>query len=431
MKIKTTVAALSAAVTVAGTLALASTSAQAAECKHKIGAVLSLTGSYGAYGVPISKAAQMGVEQVNAARMAASVGCDLAYDVRDSQTQASVAVDAARKMIDLEGVTAMVGPISSGITAPLLSSVTVEKNVILIATASTSSTFTEMGRQGKTKGLFFRTLPADSLQAVATAKLAWDVGYRNPAIIYLNNDWGKHNQAEFKRAFAALGGKIAAAVAFNADQPSYRSEINKALKGNPDSLYLVSQPQDGTKQIREWIKFEGPSKYVFPQGMNDTKFVNTIGPDLLKDGWFMSPGQPDTPSITTMEADYQKRFDLSPKGPGRNSGYDSGVLLGLAMVLSDIQGKDIKGGTLAAHVRAITGSTGEKVYAGVAGLTKAINLLKAGKKIQYVGATGPINFDEYGDVAQPFVGMKFKGGDFSNEMAISLDDVAKVKAMIK
>jgi len=402
-----------------------------AACMHKVGSVLSLTGSYGSYGVPISKAAQMGVEQVNEARKAAGIGCDLEYDVRDSQTQPSVAVDAARKLIDLEGVTALVGPISSGITAPLLTSVTVEKNVVLIATASTSSTFTNMGREGKTKGLFFRTLPADSLQAVATAKLAYDTGLRKPAIIFLNNDWGKNNQAEFVRAFKALGGSVANIVPFNPDQPSYRSEINKAMEGGPDSLYLLSQPQDGTKQMREWIKFGGPTNYIFPQGMNDTKFVNTIGSDLLKDGWFISPGTPDTPSVHTMEADYQKRFDLDPKGPGRTSGYDSGVLISLAMVLADIKGTDIKGGTLAKYIRDLTGSTGEVIYAGVDGFKKAIALLKAGKKIQYVGATGPINFDQYGDVAQPFVGMKFKGGEFVNEKAITLEDVAKVKAMIK
>ncbi len=406
-------------------------SAAYAACTHKVGSVLSLTGSYGAFGVPISKAAQLGVEQVNEARKAAGVGCDLVYDVRDSQTQASVAVDAARKLIDLEGVTALVGPISSGITAPLLTSVTVEKDVVLIATASTSSTFTNMGREGKTKGLFFRTLPADSLQAVATAKLAWDTGLRKPGIIHLNNDWGKNNQAEFVRAFKALGGDIGNVVPFNPDQPSYRSEINKAMEGGPDSLYLLSQPQDGIKQMREWIKFDGPMKFVFPQGMNDSKFVDTVGSDLLKDGWFISPGTPDTPSIHTMEADYQKRFDLSPKGPGRNSGYDSGVLISLAMVTADIRGSDIKGSTLAKIIREITGSTGEVVYAGVEGFKKAIGHLKAGKKIQYVGATGPINFDQYGDVAQPFVGMKFKGGEFVNEKAITLEDVAKVKAMIK
>ncbi len=167
--------------------------ASLAACEHKIGAVLSLTGAYGAHGVPISRAAQLGVEQVNEARAALGVGCDLVYDVRDSNTQASLAVDAARKLIDLEGVTALVGPISSGITAPLLSSVTVENDVLVIATASTSSTFTNMAKRGETKGLFFRTLPSDSLQAVAAAMMAYQAGFRKPAIIYFNNDWGKNN----------------------------------------------------------------------------------------------------------------------------------------------------------------------------------------------------------------------------------------------
>ena len=195
-------------------LLLGTANLSAADCTHKIGSVLSLTGAYGAHGVPISRAAQMGVEHVNEARKQLGVGCELVYDVRDSNTQASVAVDAARKLIDIEGVTALVGPISSGITAPLLSSVTVEKNVVVVATASTSSTFTNMGKRGETKGLFFRTLPADALQAVAAAIMAYNAGFRKPSILYWNNDWGKNNKTEFVEAFKALGGDIAQTVPF-------------------------------------------------------------------------------------------------------------------------------------------------------------------------------------------------------------------------
>ena len=212
-------------------LLLGTANLSAADCTHKIGSVLSLTGAYGAHGVPISRAAQMGVEHVNEARKQLGVGCDLVYDVRDSNTQASVAVDAARKLIDIEGVTALVGPISSGITAPLLSSVTVEKNVVVVATASTSSTFTNMGKRGETKGLFFRTLPADALQAVAAAIMAYNAGFRKPSILYWNNDWGKNNKTEFVEAFKALGGDIAQTVPFNPDQASYRAEITNLWKG--------------------------------------------------------------------------------------------------------------------------------------------------------------------------------------------------------
>ena len=405
--------------------------ASMAACEHKVGAVLSLTGAYGAHGVPISRAAQLGVEQVNEARAALGVGCELVYDVRDSNTQASVAVDAARKLIDLDGVTALVGPISSGITAPLLSSVTVEKDVVVVATASTSSTFTNMGKRGETKGLFFRTLSSDSLQAVAAAMMAYEAGFRKPAIIYFNNDWGKNNQAGFIDAFKALGGEIGNSVPFNPDQPSYRSEITKTLEGNPDSLYMLSNTQDGVKHFRDWIRFDGPQNFIMPQGMNDSAFVDTVGTDLLKNAWFISPGTPANSSLEKMESDFQVRWDATPKGPGRNSGYDAGVLIGLAMVTADMRGLDTSGSTLAKIIREITGPDGEEHYGGVDGLKAAIKAIKAGKNIWYVGATGPIDFDPYGDVATPFVMMKIKDGDYVDVGGISLEEVSEVKAKVR
>ena len=402
-----------------------------AACKHKVGAVLSLTGAYGAHGVPISRAAQLGVEQVNEARAALGVGCDLVYDVRDSNTQASLAVDAARKLIDLEGVTALVGPISSGITAPLLSSVTVENDVLVVATASTSSTFTQMAKRGETKGLFFRTLSSDSLQAVAAAMMAYEAGFRKPAIIYFNNDWGKNNQAGFIDAFKALGGEIGNSVAFNPDQPSYRSEITKTLEDNPDSLYMLSNTQDGVKHFRDWIRFDGPQNFIMPQGMNDSAFVDTVGEELLKNAWFISPGTPANSSLEKMESDFQVRWDATPKGPGRNSGYDAGVLIGLAMVTADMRGLDTSGPTLAKIVREITGPDGEEHYGGVDGLKAAIKAIESGKNIWYVGATGPIDFDPYGDVAGPFVMMKIKDGDYVEVGGISLEEVSQVKAKVR
>jgi ABC-type branched-subunit amino acid transport system substrate-binding protein len=431
MKTRALLAPFAVAGAVLAASALTATGAQAQNCSHTIGAVLSLTGSYGAFGVPISRAAQLGVEQVNEARAKVGVGCALKYDVRDSQTQPSVAVDAAQKLIDIDGVQAIVGPISSGITGPLLTSVTVDKGAVMVVTASTSSTFTTMSREGKTKGLFFRTLPADSLQAVATAKMAHDAGFRKVAIIHLNNDWGKNNQAEFVNAFKALGGEIANVVPFNPDQPSYRSEVNKAMEGKPDALYLLSQPQDGSKQMRDWISLGGPSGFVFPQGMNDQKFVGTVGEEAVKNGWFISPASPDTPSFQTVNADIQACCDLTiDGGPGRTSGYDSGALLALANVAADIKGIKATGANLAELIREITGPEGEPVYAGVKGFEEAIKKLKDGKDIAYIGVTGPIQFDKYGDVSAAFSAQQYRDGAFKEQKSISLEDVNKIKAMV-
>ena len=431
MKIRSHLTALALAGAFSVSTAVVAPAAFAADCTRTIGSVLSLTGSFAAFGVPISRAAQLAVEQVEAARAALGVGCALTYDVRDSQSQPSVAVDAASKLIDIDGIQALVGPISSGITGPLLTSVTVEKGVLLIATASTSPTFTRMAREGKTKGLFFRTLPADSLQAVATSKMAYDAGFRKVAIIYLNNDWGKNNQAEFKRSLETLGGAVGNIVPYNQDQPSYRSEVTKALEGEPDALYLLSTPQDGSKQLRDWIRFGGASGLVFAQGMNDPAFVETVGEAALADGWFISPASPLTPSFQTVNADIQACCDLTiDGGPGRTSGYDSSALLALSTVMADISGMDGTGTELAGIVREITGPEGEVFHAGVEGFKQALKMYSEGKDLAYVGVTGPVVFDRNGDVSASFAALQYQGGEFVEKKAISLEEVNEIKAMI-
>ena len=61
---------------------------------------------------------------------------------------------------------------------------------------------------------------------------------------------------------------------------------------------------------------------------------------------------------------------------------------------------------------------------------KAIALLNEGKKIRYIGATGPVDFDPFGDVAVPFVGTQLKDGGFVDVLSISLEEVQAVKAKV-
>ena len=52
-------------------------------------------------------------------------------------------------------------------------------------------------------------------------------------------------------------------------------------------------------------------------------------------------------------------------------------------------------------IRKVTNPKGEKVYAGVAEFKRAVKLLGEGKAIQYIGASGPLQFDKNGDIAAP------------------------------
>jgi branched-chain amino acid transport system substrate-binding protein len=408
----------------AASVACAALATTAQACPAKVGATMSLTGSYSTFGTPISQAAQLAIEQITEAGWKVGDCSKLEYVVRDDQTQPSVGVDAARRLVDLDGVAAIVGPINSGVTGPILSSVTVEKGVLMIASASTSPTFTEMGKQGKTQGLFFRALPSDALQGVAAAKLAIDAGFKKLAIVNLNNDWGNNISKQFATTYKALGGTITGHVTYNAEQPSYRAEVNKALEGKPDSAFIVSSVIDGGKILRDWIALGGPQLFVFPLGMNDQKLIDAIGGQYLTNAWFLTPGQPEPNSLKQFREAYEKRWNSSAVGPGRDSGYDAAALIALAMYSAKTY-KD--GRKIAEHVYKVTDPAGEPIYANTDGYRKALKLLNEGKPIRYVGATGAMTFDKYGDVTTPFVGWGVDGNKLVQKKSLTREEVSEIK----
>src|SRR5574337_353906 len=366
-----------------------------AACSTTVGAVMSLTGSLGVLGQQIAKGAELGVADLNSA--GGVNGCEAKLSLLDDQTSPSVGVDAAKKLVDVQQVPAIVGALSSGVSAAILTSVTAPGKVVQISPASTSPTFTEMAEQGKTGGYWFRTTPSDALQGVAMAKVAHDAGLKKIAVMYLNNPYGKSLTKEFATAFTRLGGTVTQNVVYNPSQPSYRAEVGKASSPAPDALFLVGYPGDGTTITREWIAAGGPQKFLFPDGLESQDFVNDVGTQYMKSVRGTAPGSDKTPSLATFQSEYQTKFGSLPTQAYIPNAYDATVLIGLAIE----QARSDKGPAIRDAIRKVTDPKGEKIYAGAAELKKAAQLLAQGKAIQYVGATGPLQFDKNGDIAAP------------------------------
>ncbi len=80
------------------------------------------------------------------------------------------------------------------------------------------------GREGKTNGVFFRTITSDALQGTAAAKYAIDQGLKKIAIINVNNDFGVNMVKEFSAAYTKLGGVITSTTPYNEKQASYSAK---------------------------------------------------------------------------------------------------------------------------------------------------------------------------------------------------------------
>jgi len=392
------------------------------KCTTTIGSVMSLTGSLGALGQEIAKGAQLAIADLNAA--GGVNGCQLALSLLDDQTSPSVGVDAARRLVDVQRVPAIVGALGSGVSAAILTSVTAGSNVVQISPSSTSPTFTELAGQGRTHGYWFRTCPSDALQGVAMARLAADAGIRRVAVLYLNNAYGQGLSREFIQAFEKAGGSITQNVVYNPSQASYRSEVNKAMNPKPDALFLIGYPGDGTTIAREWIGGGGPQKFLLPDGLQSQDFVNDVGAQYLKEVYGTAAGSVDTPSLELFTNEYQARYGAMPAQPYITNAYDATVLIGLAMALS----KANDANAIRDGIRRVTDPKGEKVYAGVDSLKKALQLAGDGKAIQYIGASGPLQFDDNGDIDAPMVVWNVQDGKVTPTGMVGVEEIRKMRA---
>jgi branched-chain amino acid transport system substrate-binding protein len=406
-------------------LAAASGLSQAADCEVTVGVVMELTGPAGEYGQAGAKSVEMAFRDINDAGGVMD-GCKLVTDTRDSQSQGNVAVDAATQLVQVKKVPVVIGGIISSVSIPILTSVTGPAKVVQVSPASSSPTLTALGREGKTNGVFFRTITSDALQGVAAAKYALDQGFKKLSVIHVNNDFGVNMVKEFSNAYKALGGEIVSVTPYNEKQPSYQAEVTAAMAGGPDGLYLISYPVDGATIARQWISQGGVPKFLLNDGMNSPEFVKSVGAQHLDNAYGTSSGTNPTPSTDYFTKNYKEFSGIEPSNPAADRAYDAGAIVGLAIA----QAGKADPAAIKEAIPKILDPNGEVIHAGKEGFAKALQLIKEGKPIKYEGVIGPISFDQYGDITGPFRLWRIQNGEVTTVGEMTTADVDAIKAKI-
>ncbi len=415
---------VTSATAMAVALCLGAGAAQAQDCTITVGSVMSLTGSAGQFGQAASKSIELAFRDINQAGGVA--GCTIEADFRDAQTQGSVAVDAARQLVDVGGVPVIIGGIISSVSMPILTSVTAPSGVVQVSPASSSPSFTTLAEEGQTGGYWFRTITSDALQGVAAAQYAIDTGLTNLAIIHVNNDFGVNMVREFSRAYEALGGTITTVTPYNQDQSSYAPEVTEGLSGDPQALYLVAYPGDGTTVARTWISQGGPQTFLLNDGMNSADFINDVGAQYLDNAYGTSSGTVETPSTEYFAAEYGKFSDFDWQAPAADRAYDAAAIVALAIAHAGSAESD----AIRDSIRAVVDPNGETIYAGPDQFAKALELLGNGAPIRYVGVIGPVGFDSLGDISGPFRLWRIQNGEVVTTGEMTTDDVDAIKTAI-
>ena len=217
----------------------------------RIGSLTPITGAGSPYGPGMQQAIRLAVDEVNAAGGAG--GRKLELFTEDDQTKPDAAVLAAKKLIEVNKVQAVLGTWASGVTLAVMpltdAAGIIQMNVSGAPAISTLDT----------KDLVWRFQATNDRFGAAFAEICTKRGFKRPATMAFNNASGLGNVEGFTKAWEKRGGKVAAHVTYEPSRPSYRSELQKILAAKPDVLFVggASEPTAlVVKQARE-LGFKG------------------------------------------------------------------------------------------------------------------------------------------------------------------------------
>ncbi|WP_310410458.1 ABC transporter substrate-binding protein [Chamaesiphon sp. OTE_8_metabat_110] len=360
----------------------------------KIGSLLSNTGDLASIAQPLPNAIKMAVDTVNGC--GGINGAPVTLVSEDDQSDPSAGTAAMTKLSEVDRVAGVVGAFGSGISTAA-ADVAVRNKVMIVSPGSTSPIFTTRAKEGKYSGYWARTAPPDTYQAQAMAQLAIKRGFKTVATIAINNDYGVGFEKEFVTAFKKLGGTVtneANPTRYDAKGTTFSSEVKAAFTGKPQAIAALVYPDTGSILLKDAYE-QGLSKGVtimLPDGAYSPKFPDQVGKD--KDNKFILAGAIGTVPGAHGKAleDFNKKWTATgkPLTAYLQHSWDAAALIMLAAQSA----KTNTGEGIASKIREVAGGSGQEV----SDLCEAITLLKAGKKINYQGASGNVDLDAQGDV---------------------------------
>lgn len=367
----------------------------------KLGFLGGFTGPIESLTPPIFDAAKLAVSEVNA--QGGILGGSLSIVSADTTcADATAAANAADKEVNTDHVTAIVGALCSGATISAANNAAIPGNVVMISPASTSPALTTL----KDNDLVFRTAPSDAYQGEVMARLLMSKGIKEIAITYVNNDYGKGFADALEAAYTADGGKVAAKEAHEEGKADYRAELGSLAASGAQNLVILAYANgSGQTVLRQAVESGDFKIFVGGDGMVGDEALKGINPKSVEGMIATKPGTPDIPGAA-IYAKLAKDAGLDPTAVFAPQAYDAAFILALAI---EKNGSAKREG-LSKAVREVSSAPGEVILPGE--WAKALAAIKAGKDINYEGASGQHEFDAAGDVPGSIVEMAVKDGKF-------------------
>jgi branched-chain amino acid transport system substrate-binding protein len=213
----------------------------------RIGAIVELTGDMPAVGASSRNAAELAVNEANAAGGVTVAGKTYRIEllVEDNAAKPDQSAAAASKLITQDEVLAIVGP-NASLGAIPAAEIAEANQTLLITPWSTNPKTTIDTRTGQPKKYVFRACFTDPFQGQVLARFITEkLGAKTAAVLYDVASEAPKSQAElFRATFGELGGSVVAFETYTTGDRDFSAQLTKIKKANPDVLFLPAYYND-------------------------------------------------------------------------------------------------------------------------------------------------------------------------------------------
>jgi branched-chain amino acid transport system substrate-binding protein len=284
-------------------------------------------------------------------------------------------VTIMNKLVNVDKVDMIVGGTCSSTTiaaAPIAES----SKTVMISPVSSAPSITTAG------DYIFRTYVTDTQRAQEGANLAYELGYRNAAIITNNTNEAFVQVNEIaKDQFLSLGGSVVLEEKTNSTT-DFRTQIAKVKDQSPDVIILAFGPNTIGLFAKQMLEAGLKTQIIVPLETPEDKQVIETGGSAVDGIIYVMPGNPpQSEQYLSFEDKYKEKFNSDDVPQYAAEAYDATILGVRAILASDGTKEDIK----------------NKLYE----VSKT-----------YEGVSGNVTFDANGDVQKNVLIKTIQDGQF-------------------
>jgi ABC-type branched-subunit amino acid transport system substrate-binding protein len=362
----------------------------------KIGVLVPYTGALSTFGPEYESSAKLAAKCINNA--GGVNGGEVEIITGDDQTAAQGAVTEATRLVDVEGVSVIVGGAASSVSVAVAESVSAPNEVLQISPASTSPSLTA----ANDNDFLFRTPISDAAQGVVLAQMvSEDLGFTSVCAMYVNNAYGQGLVNQFEKSFTEAGGTLTAKVPHDdAQAVSYQAQLQECTAAGPEALVAISYPVgQATVYLREAIEGGLIDQFVFVDGTKDDEMLSELGWEQFDGMKGTAAGALKLEFGDEFDTNYEAEYGEAYQVPFVREAFDAVVVSALAAAAA---GTNTDGAAIRDALRDVSNAPGTEYGPGIiespTDLTAALEAAAGGEDIDYSGASGSVDFDDNGDV---------------------------------